>query len=73
LTALVWALNSAGFLAYLVWLATCRERIMEAREGVLYLLPCVAFLFVFACLLTARARDAQIGAKESGWNEARKL
>lgn len=50
LTLAVKIVNSAGFLAYLVWLATSHERIMYSRQGVLYLLPCVAFLFVFACL-----------------------
>lgn len=74
LTALVWILNSAGFLAYLAWLATCRERIMESREGVLFLLPCVVFLFVFASLWSARARDreAEEILKEDAWNEAHK-
>ena len=43
-------INSVGFVAYLVWLATSHERIMYSRQGVLYLLPCVIFIFVFACL-----------------------
>ncbi len=74
MTLLVWALNTLGFIGYLAWLATCRERIMETREGVLYLLPCVVFLFVFACLWSARAREreAAIEAKENAWNEAHK-
>lgn len=43
-------INSIGFAAYLVWLATSHERIMYSRQGVLYLLPCVIFIFVFASL-----------------------
>jgi hypothetical protein len=50
LTRVVQVLNTAGFVAYLVWLATGHERILYARQGVLYLLPCIAFVFVFACL-----------------------
>lgn len=61
LIAAVWALNTVGFALYLGWLATCRERIMESREGVLYLLPVVAFLFVFASLWGARARPPGAG------------
>lgn len=74
LTALIWVLNSVGFVAYLAWLATCRERIMESREGVLFLLPCVVFLFVFASLWSARVRDreAEAALKEDAWNEAHK-
>lgn len=73
-TALVWFLNSVGFLAYLAWLATCRERIMETREGVLYLLPCVVFLFVFASLWSAQVREREVetAIKEDSWNEAHK-
>lgn len=52
LIALTWLVNSTGFLAFLAWLAKSRERIVESREGVLYLIPLVAFLFVFAGLLT---------------------
>lgn len=72
--AAVQAVNAIGFLAYLVWLATSHERIMNSREGVLFLLPCVAFLFVFACLRAARHREleAAADAKEDAWNAVHK-
>lgn len=50
LTLVVKIINSLGLAAYLVWLATSHERIMYSGQGVVYLLPCVAFIFVFACL-----------------------
>jgi hypothetical protein len=50
LTLIIQVLNSLGFVAYLVWLATSHERILYSRQGVFYLLPCVAFIFVFAYL-----------------------
>jgi len=48
---MVLALNKAGLMGYLFWLAFRSRRIMYAQDGVLYLLPCVAFFFVFAYLL----------------------
>lgn len=50
LTLLVKIVNGIGLLVYLVWLATSHERILYSRQGVFYLLPCVAFIFVFAYL-----------------------
>lgn len=72
--AIVWGVNTLGFIAYLVWLATSHERIMNSREGVVFLLPCVAFLFVFASLRSARHREmeAETDAKENEWNAAHK-
>lgn len=53
--------NSAGFLSYLAWLVLRDDKILHAQDGILYVLPCVPFLFVFACLVQARrdARDAE--------------
>lgn len=72
LLAAVWVLNTLGFAGYLVWLATSHERIMNSREGVVFLLPCVVFLFVFACLRAVRPREADTNARETSWNAARK-
>lgn len=74
ITTTIWVLNSAGFVAYLMWLAGSHERILTEREGVLFLLPCVAFLFVFVCLRAARHRELEEEAesKENSWNAAHK-
>lgn len=71
-TAAVWVLNTLGFIAYLVWLASSHERILTEREGVLFLLPCVAFIFVFVCLRAASRRTAEDAeaSKEDSWNAA---
>ncbi len=56
-TILTWTialLNTVGFAAYLVWLAGRSQRILYTQDGVLVLLPCLAFLFVFACLWHGR-------------------
>lgn len=44
------AVNGAGFVSYLFWLAGRGRRVFFDPQGVIYLLPCVAFIFVFACL-----------------------
>ncbi len=78
MTAAVWVLNTLGFIAYLAWLAGSHERILTEREGVIFLLPCVAFIFVFVFLRSARRRDAEAAeeaaeeAKEESWNAAHK-
>lgn len=48
--AVLW-LNTAGLLGYLLWLTFGQERIFYTQEGVLYLLPCLPFFFVFFVLL----------------------
>lgn len=74
ITATIWVLNSIGFLAYLAWLATSHERILNAREGVVFLMPCVAFLFVFIYLRAAHRSAAEAGEdlKEDAWNAVHK-
>lgn len=59
----VLVVNCAGFFGYLAWLAVRDDRILYAQDGILYVLPCVPFLFVFACISHARrrARDAEAG------------
>ncbi len=81
ITAAVWVLNAVGFILYLVWLASSHERILTEREGVLFLLPCVVFLFIFVFLRGARGHDEEAAedaaaeekeAKETSWNAAHK-
>lgn len=72
--AAIWILNTIGFVAYLIWLAGSHERILTEREGVLFLLPCVAFIFVFVYLRAARHKELEQEeeAKENSWNAAHK-
>lgn len=44
----VLVVNSLGLLVYLLWLVFRSTRIFYTQDGVLYLLPCVPFFFVFA-------------------------
>ena len=46
LTAVL-AVNTLGLLAFMVWLALGRQRILYTQEGVLYILPTVPFIFVY--------------------------
>ncbi len=55
----LWILNSAGFLGYLVWLVKgSSHRIFYTQDGVLYLLPCLPFFFVFFSLLRQHPSEA---------------
>ncbi|MBU4461211.1 MAG: hypothetical protein KJ579_11630 [Verrucomicrobia bacterium] len=54
LPGLVAAVNGAGFIGYLVWLASRGRRLFFEPQGVIYLLPCIAFFFVFVCLATRK-------------------
>jgi TRAP-type C4-dicarboxylate transport system permease small subunit len=58
LRRIVLAVNTVGLFAFLVWLAVSGQRIFNTQEGVLYLLPCLPFFFVYAFL----ARGAGEGA-----------
>lgn len=40
-------LNSIGFLGYMFWLVFKAGSFMYTQEGVLYLLPCLPFFFVY--------------------------
>jgi hypothetical protein len=48
--------NGAGFVGYLFWIAGRGRRIFFDPQGIIYLLPCVAFVFVFACLASRRGQ-----------------
>ncbi len=40
-------LNTLGFLGYLYWLVFRAGSFMYSQEGVLYLLPCLPFFFIY--------------------------
>lgn len=48
----VFAINTAGFALYVLWLTGRGRRIFFDPEGAIELLPCLAFLFVYAGLAT---------------------
>lgn len=52
-------LNSIGLLGFLWWLTISRERILYTQEGVLYLLPCLPFFFVFFYVFKSKAPDEE--------------
>ena len=62
---LVLAINTLGFLGYLTWLAVRDDRIFYAQDGVLYLLPCIPFIFIFAYLVHARRRAREEAEENS--------
>lgn len=67
LEKLVLVINTVGFLAYLAWLMTSAGRIFYTQEGVLYLLPCLPFFFVYAFLLgNPRKRNGETEAESRG-------
>lgn len=61
LTRALLALNALGLLLYLYWLATGSEHLFRTADGVVQLLPCLFFLFVFIYL---RPRPTLDGADE---------
>ncbi|MBP7828745.1 MAG: hypothetical protein KA248_02380 [Kiritimatiellae bacterium] len=54
LERLILAVNTLGLTVYLFWLAFGGRRIMRTQDGVLYLLPVMPMLFVYAFLLQRR-------------------
>jgi hypothetical protein len=44
-------LNTLGLLGYLFWLVFRAGAFMYTQEGVLYLLPCLPFFFVYFSIL----------------------
>jgi hypothetical protein len=53
-------LNTVGLLVYLFWLVFKAGTFMYTQEGVLYLLPCLPFLFVyFSVFQQRRAADEE--------------
>lgn len=44
-------LNTLGLLGYLYWLVSRAGEFMYSQDGILYLLPCIPFFFVYLTLL----------------------
>ena len=65
LVNLVLAINTLGFLGYLGWQAMRDDKIFYVQDGVLYLLPCIPFIFVFAYLVHARRRAREEAEENS--------
>lgn len=57
----VFAINTAGFALYVVWLAGRSRRIFFDPEGAVELLPCLAFLFVYAGLTASGGSGGTAG------------
>jgi hypothetical protein len=47
LRAVVLLLNTAGLAGYFAWLIFGGQRILYTQTGVMYLLPCLPFFFVY--------------------------
>lgn len=48
----VWILNTAGFILFLLWLASMSDRnILREQDGIIYFFPCLPFLFVYLLLI----------------------
>ena len=54
-------LNTAGLLVYLTWLALFSGQVLYTQDGVLYVLPCLPFVFVYVSVLAPQARDDEEG------------
>jgi len=50
-------LNTAGLLGYLAWLVFGHEHILYNQKGVLFLLPCLPFTFIYLFLAKQRHPD----------------
>lgn len=51
LRSIILLLNSLGLLGYLAWLILGNERIFYTQAGIVFLLPCLPFFFVYFFLL----------------------
>lgn len=58
LKTIVVILNTIGFIGYLVWLVTSSDRIFYTQDGVLFLLPCVPFFFVYLFVFHKKHAEA---------------
>lgn len=65
LSLFVLAVNTVGFLGYLSWLALRDDKIFYAQDGVLMLLPCIPFIFVYAYFGHARRRAREEAEENS--------
>jgi len=54
LHTIILLLNTAGLIGYLAWLVFGHEHILYNQKGVLYLLPCLPFTFIYLFLAKLR-------------------
>ncbi|NLB65484.1 MAG: hypothetical protein GX803_03325 [Lentisphaerae bacterium] len=55
LKRVIWLLNTAGFVFYLVWLATMsNQHILREQDGIVYFLPVIPFFFVYMLLFSPK-------------------
>lgn len=57
--------NTLGLLLFLAWLAWGGQRIFHTQNGVVYLLPCLPFFFVYV-FLSRRAGEGESDDDEPG-------
>ena len=70
----VLGLNTAGFVLFLVWIVSLRDRaILREQDGILYFMPCLPFLFVYLLLMPPKEsgkkreeEEQEEGKKEAG-------
>ena len=58
LRRVVLLLNTIGLLVFLGWLAWGKQRIFNTQNGVVYLLPCLPFFFVYVFLFRQAGEGA---------------
>jgi len=51
--------NTAGLLAYFFWLVFGEARILYTQDGVLFLLPCLPFFFVYFFLFRGGKQEPE--------------
>lgn len=57
--------NTLGLLVFLAWLAWGGQRIFHTQNGIVYLLPCLPFFFVYV-FLSRRAGEGENDDDDSG-------
>lgn len=55
----VFLVNTAGLVAYLAWLVFGHPRIFYTQDGIVYLLPCLAFFFVYFFLFRGGQKEPE--------------
>lgn len=60
----VFVINTAGLVVYLAWLMSGMQRIFYTQDGVLYLLPCLLFFFVYAFLFRTHTKSESPSEEE---------
>ncbi len=66
---IIFMLNTLGFVGYLMWLVSGHQRIFYTQEGVLYLLPCLPFFFVYVFLHRKSQPEDEETDAENGSSE----